>query len=52
MKQGNVIVEKSYNFAVRVVKLSQYLTQEKKNLFWQNKYYVRELLWEQMLKKL
>jgi four helix bundle protein len=30
MKQGNVIVEKSYNFAVRVVKLSQYLTQEKK----------------------
>lgn len=30
MKKDNVIVDKSYAFAVRVVKLSQYLASEKK----------------------
>lgn len=30
MKEGNVVAEKSYAFAVRVVKLSQYLASEKK----------------------
>lgn len=30
MKKDNVIQEKSYNFAIRIVKLSQYLIDEKK----------------------
>ena len=30
MKEDNIVVEKSYAFAVRVVKLSQYLASEKK----------------------
>ena len=30
MKEGNVVVEKAFRFAVRVVRLSQYLTNDKK----------------------
>ncbi len=30
MKEGNVIVEKSYGFALRIVKLFRYLSNEKK----------------------
>ena len=30
MKEGNVVVEKAFRFAVRIVRLSQYLTNEKK----------------------
>jgi hypothetical protein len=30
MKQGNVIKEKSYSFAIRIVKLYKFLSEEKK----------------------
>lgn len=36
LKNDNVIVEKSENFAVRIVRLYQFLCDEKKSLFFQS----------------
>lgn len=38
----NVIVTKSFDFAVRIVKLYKYLIDEKKNILYQNNSYVVE----------
>ncbi len=51
MKQGNQIQIKSYEFAIRVVKLYRYLIDKKKNLYFQSKYYDQEPQSEQMLKR-
>lgn len=36
--ENNIIVDKSKAFALRIIKLSKYLTNDKKNLFYQIKY--------------
>lgn len=51
MKTENVIQEKSYAFAIRIINLYRYLTEKKVNMFCQNNYYGVELLLERMLKK-
>ena len=44
MKKESVVMNKSYAFALRVVKLYKYITIEKRSMFFQNNYYVVELL--------
>lgn len=36
--ENNIIVNKTKSFALRIIKLSKYLTNEKMNLFYQSKY--------------
>lgn len=38
MKEENLIVDKSKAFALRIIRLYKYLTTEKKNLLYQNKF--------------
>ena len=39
MSESNIIVEKSYKFSVRIVKLYKFLTEKKKNLYYPSRYY-------------
>ena len=50
MKSDNIIQEKSFAFAIRIVNLYKYLTNEKKSLFFQNKYLKVEHQLVQILK--
>jgi len=49
----NDITERAFNFALRVIKLCQFLNKkyEAEKVFCRSNYYVQELLLEQMLKK-
>jgi len=38
MKKNSVIVEKSYKFAIRIVRLYQFLVKEKRNTIYQFKF--------------
>ncbi len=52
MKTGNVVQEKTYAFAVKIVKHCRFLMESKKNSSFQNNYCVQELQLEQILKRL
>ena len=39
----NILKDKSYKFALRIVKLYKHLTEEKKSLFYRNKFCVSAL---------
>ena len=51
MKKKNVVQEKSFAFAIRIVKIYSYLQAEKKSLCYQNNCCVRGLRSVLMLKK-
>ncbi len=51
MQKNNIICEKSFSFALRIIKLYQHLSAEKKNLYYLNNYCGLERLLEQILKK-
>ena len=38
MEGENIVQQKSYNYAIRIIKLYQYLAAEKKNMNYRNKY--------------
>ncbi len=42
METQFVIYDKSFKFSKRIIKLYKYLTNEKKSLLYQNRYYVLE----------
>lgn len=52
MKKDNIIQQKSFAFAIRIVNLYKYLTTEKKNLFFQNNFWGVEHPLEPTLKNL
>ncbi len=39
MKQDNIILDKSFLFAIRIVKLYKYLSDKKKNTYYQSNFY-------------
>ena len=47
----NISVKKSFEFAVRIVNLSKYLTKKKRNIFFQNGFYVVGQVLAQMFPK-
>jgi hypothetical protein len=49
--EESVIKVKSYQFSLRVIKLYKHLTEDKRNTFFQNKYYEAEHLLAQMWRK-
>lgn len=38
MSYNNIVVDKSKKFAVRIIRLYQYMGSEKKNIFYQNNF--------------
>ena len=52
MKKDNIIQEKSYGFALKIIKLHKYLSQEKKEYILSKQYYVAAHLLVKMLKRL
>ena len=51
MVKDNVLYEKFYSFAIRVVKAYQYIVNEKRNMFFQSNCWEAEHPSEQMLPK-
>ncbi len=50
-EKDNIIKNKSYKFALRIIKLYKYLSEEKKSIFFQNNYLEAGLQLGQMWKK-
>jgi len=50
IEKENIILDKTYNYAIRIVKLYQYLCKEKKKLNCLDRFYVVERLLVQMSK--
>jgi hypothetical protein len=50
--KDNIILEKSMNFSVRIVRLYKYLCDEKKNILCQNNFCVEAQVSEQIFTKL